>query len=88
MIGKDIPFIFSKGHISSPSFVGIISILKPVSTPIQHRLILTLSQAPKTTAEWEQMHDIPYREAVGSLMYAVLRTHPDIAFVKLRGGGV
>ena len=26
------------------------------------------------------MHDIPYHEAVGSLMYTVLSTHPDIAF--------
>jgi len=26
------------------------------------------------------MHDVPYHEAVGSLMYAALGTHPDIAF--------
>ena len=26
------------------------------------------------------MHNIPYHEAVGSLMYAALSTHPDIVF--------
>jgi hypothetical protein len=26
------------------------------------------------------MHDIPYHEAMGSLMYASLGTHPDISF--------
>ena len=42
---------------------------------------LTTAQSPSTTADFAQMHDIPYREAVGSLMYAALGTCPDIAFV-------
>ena len=41
---------------------------------------LTTAQFPLTTTEIAQMHDIPYHEAVGLLMYAALRTHPDIAF--------
>jgi hypothetical protein len=32
------------------------------------------------TAEYAVMRDIPYREAVGSLMYASLGTRPDISF--------
>ena len=41
---------------------------------------LTTTQSPSTMAEFAQMHDIPYREAVGSLIYAALGTRPDIAF--------
>ena len=41
---------------------------------------LTTSQSPSTTAEIAEMHDIPYHEAVGSLMYVALSTHPNIAF--------
>ena len=41
---------------------------------------LTTAQSPSTTAEFAQMRDVPYHEAVGSLMYAALGTHPDIAF--------
>jgi hypothetical protein len=47
---------------------------------MQPGLLLSMSQTPKTTAEWAQMRDTPYREAVGSLMYAALGTRPDIAF--------
>jgi hypothetical protein len=43
-------------------------------------ICLLTSQSPVTTAEFTQMHDVPYHEAIGSLMYASLRTHPDISF--------
>jgi hypothetical protein len=38
------------------------------------------SQSPATTAEFTQMHDVPYHEAVGLLMYMSLGTCPDILF--------
>ena len=41
---------------------------------------LTTAQSPSTTADFALMRDVPYREAVGSLMYAALSTCPDIAF--------
>jgi hypothetical protein len=50
------------------------------STPMETSIKLTMSQSPNTTAEFAQMHDIPYHEAVGSLMYTALGTRPDIAF--------
>jgi len=41
---------------------------------------LTTTQSLLTTAKFAQMCDVSYHEAVGSLMYATLRTHPDLAF--------
>ncbi|RVW61862.1 Retrovirus-related Pol polyprotein from transposon TNT 1-94 [Vitis vinifera] len=39
-----------------------------------------LDQCPKSDLEREQMKNIPYASAVGSLMYAQVYTRPDIAF--------
>ena len=54
--------------------------LKLVSTPMETSTQLSTSQAPATTLEIAKMRDIPYLEAVGSLMYASLGTRPDISF--------
>lgn len=37
-------------------------------------------QSPKTPCEVTAMRNIPYHEGISSLMWACLRTHPDIAF--------
>src|SRR6202522_4191402 len=54
--------------------------LKPVSTPMDPNTRLTTAQSPSTTEELGAMRNIPYHEAVGSLMYATLGTRPDICF--------
>lgn len=41
---------------------------------------LTSAQSPSTAEEIAQMHNIPYHEAVGTLMYASLGTRPDITY--------
>jgi hypothetical protein len=41
---------------------------------------LSTFQSPATTAEFTQMRDIPYHEAVRLLMDASLGTRPDISF--------
>ena len=48
--------------------------------PFRVRKSLSNSQRPKTNAEIERMRGIPYASVVGSLMYAMLRTRPDICF--------
>jgi hypothetical protein len=53
---------------------------KPLSIPLDPHTLLTKEQSPTTTEEFAAMRDIPYREAVGSLMYAALGTRPDIAY--------
>ena len=51
--------------------------LKPVSLPMETSIQLTSAQSPSTTQEIAHMHNIPYQEAVRSLMYASLGTHLD-----------
>src|SRR5258708_24921432 len=50
------------------------SILMDPSTP------LLKSQSPSTLADIAKMKNIPYQEAIGSLMYTAMGTRPDIAF--------
>ena len=73
-------------HLSQRSYIDSIITwynfqdLKPVSMPMETSNRLSTSQAPATTLEIAKMHDIPYLEAVGSLMYASLGTCPNILF--------
>ena len=54
--------------------------LKPSSIPIDPSAPLTKSQSPSKLEDIAKMRNVPYREAVGSLMYAAMGTRPDIAF--------
>ena len=53
---------------------------KPISTPMDPNGRLTSAQSPSTTEEFAVMQNIPYHKAIGSLMYAMLGTRPDICF--------
>ncbi|KAH9780110.1 hypothetical protein KPL71_007953 [Citrus sinensis] len=48
--------------------------------PFRHGITFSKDQSPKTSEEIEKMRQAPYAEAVGSLMYAMLCTRPDICF--------
>ena len=48
---------------------------------VNNPITLSTNQRSKTPAEIERMRGIPYASAVGSLMYAMLCTKPDICFV-------
>lgn len=52
---------------------------KPVSTPLAGHFSLSASQCPSTDDEIDEMSKIPYANAVGCLMYAMVCTRPDIA---------
>ncbi|MCO5605797.1 hypothetical protein L7F22_059981 [Adiantum nelumboides] len=51
---------------------------KPISTPLAGHFKLTKDMCPKTQEEIA-MSKVPYAAAVGSLMYAMVWTRPDIA---------
>ncbi|KAM0986325.1 hypothetical protein ACFX2C_013510 [Malus domestica] len=48
--------------------------------PIRHGIHLSKSMGPKTPEEIRQMSAIPYASTIGSLMYAMICTRPDIAY--------
>ena len=48
---------------------------KPISTPMEHSIRLKESEQNE-----EELENVPYRSAVGSLMYIMLATRPDIAY--------
>ena len=52
---------------------------KSVSTPLGNHFRLCKDQSPKTHKEIEDMSKVPYASAIGSLMYAMVCTRPDIA---------
>lgn len=51
---------------------------KPVSTPLASHFCLSKDQTPKTKEEKELMAKIPHASAIGSLMYVMVCTRPDI----------
>ena len=53
---------------------------KPLSIPIVANSTLSKNDCPTTTSDIGKMAGRPYREAVGSLMYAAIGTRPDISF--------
>ena len=54
---------------------------KPVSIPLDPHIQLSEKQSPQTMGEITCMHNIPYWQAVGSLIHLASGTGPNIAFV-------
>ncbi|GJZ29992.1 retrotransposon protein, putative, ty1-copia subclass [Tanacetum coccineum] len=49
---------------------------------MQEKLRLSKSQGTSTPAELKRMQNVPYASAVGSIMYDVICTRPDVAFAQ------
>ncbi|XP_042521357.1 secreted RxLR effector protein 161-like [Macadamia integrifolia] len=53
---------------------------KKGNVPFQHGVHLSKSQCPSTPEDIEEMKRIPYASTIGSLMYDMLCTSPDICY--------
>ena len=52
---------------------------KKGNLPMSHGVILSKTQCPSSQEELEVMKRVPYASAVGSIMYAMLCTRPDVS---------
>ena len=48
--------------------------------PMQHGMVLSKDQCPSSSKELENMKRTPYASAVGSIMYAMICTRPDVSY--------
>jgi ATP-binding cassette subfamily B (MDR/TAP) protein 1 len=53
---------------------------KPIATPYDVKTSLVKLLEEKYEVHLHETKDIPYQEAVRSLMYAIMATRPDLAF--------
>ena len=47
---------------------------------LTHGIHLSKSQCPTTTDERDRMSKVPYASAIGSIMYAMISTRPDVFY--------
>ena len=72
-------FLSQKGYIEKVLSRFGMANAKPIDTPSAANAHLSTAFAPKSSDEKEYMEHIPYASAVGSLMYAMVCTRPDLA---------
>ncbi|KAJ9556975.1 hypothetical protein OSB04_011589 [Centaurea solstitialis] len=52
--------------------------------PMQHGIVLSKTQCPVSSQDQDKMKSVPYASAIGSIMYAMLCTRPDVAYSALK----
>ncbi|KAJ9545205.1 hypothetical protein OSB04_024912 [Centaurea solstitialis] len=49
--------------------------------PMQHGIVLSKAQCPESSQDKDKIKSTPYASAIGSIMYAMLCTRPDVAYL-------
>lgn len=71
--------ISQKGYLSKVVKWFNMDDAKPTSVPLAAHFRLSSTQSPDTIEDKEQVMKVPYANAIGSIMYAMVCTRPDIS---------
>ncbi|GKC35922.1 retrotransposon protein, putative, ty1-copia subclass [Tanacetum coccineum] len=92
IMGNNIPMLqdvksylgrcFAMKDLGEAAYILRIKIYRDRSRRLIEKLRLSKSQGATTPAELKRMQNVPYASAVGSIMYAVRCTRPDVAFAQ------
>ncbi|KAG8497793.1 hypothetical protein CXB51_007423 [Gossypium anomalum] len=73
-------YLSQKGYIEKVLCRFNMQSAKPVSTPLAAYFRLSSALSPQSDDEIEYMLHVPYSSAVGSLMYAMVCSRPDLSY--------
>ncbi|KAG8493847.1 hypothetical protein CXB51_011132 [Gossypium anomalum] len=73
-------YLSQKGYIEKLLCRFNMRSAKPVSTPLAAHFRLSSALSPQSDDEIEYMSHVPYSSAVGSLMYAIVCSRPDLSY--------
>ncbi|KAK8516826.1 hypothetical protein V6N12_049538 [Hibiscus sabdariffa] len=77
---EDEPCVYKKFSGSIVSFLIFMKESKRGFLPMRHCISLSKEMCPSTPQERERMSQIPYASAIGSIMYAMICTLPDLSY--------
>ncbi|KAK9004472.1 hypothetical protein V6N11_002272 [Hibiscus sabdariffa] len=77
---EDEPCVYKKFSGSIVSFLIFMEESKRGFLPMRHGISLSKEMYPSTPQERERMSQIPYASTIGSIMYAMIRTRPDLSY--------
>ena len=72
-------FLSQKKYIEKVLERFVMLDVKPMKTPLAAHFRLLADFSPQTDEEEKYMSHVPYTNAVGSIMYAMVCTRPDIS---------
>jgi len=58
-----------------------MAVLRPTTTPLAGHFRLSSNQCSNSQNEEDEMSQVPYASAVGSLMYIIVCIIPDLAYI-------
>ena len=73
-------YLSQKGYIEKVLCRFNMQSAKPVSNPLAAHFRLSSALSPQSDDEIEYMSHVPYSSAVGSLMYAMVCSRPDLSY--------
>ncbi|KAG8480749.1 hypothetical protein CXB51_025125 [Gossypium anomalum] len=73
-------YLSQKGYMEKVLCRFNMQSAKPVSTPLAAHFRLSSTLSPQSDDEIEYMSHVPYSSAVGSLMYAMVCSRPDLSY--------